>query len=194
MVIRGKRCVHITCTKRPSFNVENNVESSRTAAYCKQHAQDGMVDAINIRCSHRFCTTMASFNIDGFKRPAYCKRHAEEGMVNVVSRRCSHNSGTRAPSWGVPTDFRASLRVRHKGDLQGGQLIHFEAVCQEAFCGKRSRWGIRGKKPTHCQRHGPAKDGLVFSTGTPVIKRVRRSPSHCGLTPPQSELKTECMF
>ena len=145
-------------------------------------------------CSHSSCPTLASFNTDGFKRPAYFKRHAEDGMVNVVSRSCSHNSCTRAPSWGVPTDFRASLRVRHKGDLQGGQLIHFEAVCQEAFCGKRSRWGIRGKKPTHCQRHGPAKDGLVFSTGTPVNKRVRRSPSHCGLTPPQSELKTECMF
>ena len=38
--VSSKRCAHATCTRRPSFNVLG----SKISVYCKQHAQDGMVD------------------------------------------------------------------------------------------------------------------------------------------------------
>ena len=38
--VPARRCSHDSCTKRPSFNVEG----SKTAVYCKQHAEDGMVN------------------------------------------------------------------------------------------------------------------------------------------------------
>ena len=41
------------CLKLPSINVE----SSKTAAYCKQHAEDGMVNVRARRSSHDCCTT-----------------------------------------------------------------------------------------------------------------------------------------
>ena len=43
-----RSCSYATCTKIPSFNVE----ASETPSYCKQHADDDMVDVVRRRCLH----------------------------------------------------------------------------------------------------------------------------------------------
>ncbi|CAM9369099.1 unnamed protein product [Laminaria digitata] len=81
-------CSHGSSRRRPTVNVE----SSKAGAYCKDHAEDGMVDVVNTRCSHDSCTRRSIFNIAGSKTPAYCKQHANEGMLDVFNNRCSYDS------------------------------------------------------------------------------------------------------
>ncbi|CAN0588986.1 unnamed protein product, partial [Laminaria digitata] len=67
-----KFCSHNSCTRQPSFSLVGR----KTAAYCKQHAENGMVDVRNKRCLHDSCTTQPIFNLVGSKTAAYCKQHA----------------------------------------------------------------------------------------------------------------------
>ncbi|CAM9419670.1 unnamed protein product, partial [Laminaria digitata] len=60
----------------------------KSAAYCKKHAEDSMVDVYKKRCLHNTCMRQPSFNVAGSQLPLYCKPHAEEGMVNVKKTRC----------------------------------------------------------------------------------------------------------
>ena len=46
-----RRCSHHACSTIPSFIFE----SSKMAAYCKQHAEDWMANVHNRRCSHESC-------------------------------------------------------------------------------------------------------------------------------------------
>ena len=62
----------------------------KIAAYCRQHAEDGMLDVRSKRCSYKSCTTWPSFNVKGSKTGAYCRQHAEDGMVDVSNKRCSY--------------------------------------------------------------------------------------------------------
>ena len=50
-----KRCVYNGCTKHPSYGVAG----SRKAAYCSQHALDGMIDVVSKKCVHNGCTKHA---------------------------------------------------------------------------------------------------------------------------------------
>ena len=67
MDVRRRRCCYEFCRTDPSFNVEG----SKTTAYCKQHAQDGMVGVSRKRCLHEFCRKRPSFNVEGSKSAAY---------------------------------------------------------------------------------------------------------------------------
>ena len=87
-VARMRRCVHPQCMKFASYNLEG----SKTAVFCKQHSEDGMVNVISLRCSHVSCTRQPSFNAEGSRTAAFCKQHAEDGMVNIRITRCSHDS------------------------------------------------------------------------------------------------------
>ena len=49
-----KRCSHQVCTKIPSFQFDG-----KTTTYCRQHAEDGMVNIRNKRRSHDSCTGQA---------------------------------------------------------------------------------------------------------------------------------------
>ncbi|CAM9987660.1 unnamed protein product, partial [Laminaria digitata] len=42
----SRRCSHDSCPRRPSFNFKG----SKSAMYCKEHAEDGMVDIVTKRC------------------------------------------------------------------------------------------------------------------------------------------------
>ncbi|CAM9576052.1 unnamed protein product, partial [Laminaria digitata] len=84
-----RHCRYHQCEKRANFNVEGG---SKKAVYCKQHADDGMVDVINKRCLHESCTTRPAYNFEGSRTAAYCKQHADNGMVNVRNKRCLHES------------------------------------------------------------------------------------------------------
>ena len=106
------RCSHASCTKRPSFNFEG----STTAAYCRQHAVDGMVDVVSKRCSHDSCTKRPSFNFEGRATAAYCKKHVLDGMVDVVSKRCSYGSCTKRSSFNFAGSKKPAYCEQHATD------------------------------------------------------------------------------
>ncbi|CAN0538552.1 unnamed protein product, partial [Scytosiphon promiscuus] len=64
-------CLHDGCAKNSRFNVQG----IKTGAYCRQHAEDGMVDVMRKRCLHDSCTKASSYNAVGMT-PAYCRDHA----------------------------------------------------------------------------------------------------------------------
>ena len=64
-----RRCLYEQCLMWASYNIE----SSKRPAYCKQHAEDGMVNVCKTLCSHDFCTKIPSFNVKGSKTAIYCK-------------------------------------------------------------------------------------------------------------------------
>ena len=83
--------------KAPTYNFEG----SKPAAYCKQHAENGMVNVRSKRCLHDSCERQSGFNYKGCKTPAYCKQHAEEGMVSVRSQRCLQDSCRRGANFNI---------------------------------------------------------------------------------------------
>lgn len=89
--ILNGRCSIDTRTKVPSFNDLGN----KSAMYCKQHAEDGMVNVWGKRCFHASCTKRPNFNILGCETAVYCKQHADDGMVDVRNQRRSHEPSRR---------------------------------------------------------------------------------------------------
>ena len=67
------------------------MQGSKLTVYAKQHAEDGMVNDRNKRCSHGFCLKRASLKIEGSKTSVYCKQHSVDGMLNDHSRGFSDN-------------------------------------------------------------------------------------------------------
>ena len=64
--VRNKRCSHNGCTGYLTFNLEG----SKTGAFCKQNAEDGMMYIRNKRCSHNSCIKNPNFNVEGSKTAA----------------------------------------------------------------------------------------------------------------------------
>ena len=60
MNVLSARCLHQLCMRQPTFNVDGSTK----AAYCKEHAKDGMVDIYRKRCSTHPCTTTPYFNVE----------------------------------------------------------------------------------------------------------------------------------
>lgn len=190
MDVCSMRCSHHSCTRHPSFTVEGK----KTAAYCKQHAENGMVNLSSKGCRHDSCITKPKFNFEGSKTPACCRKHAEGGMVDIVSRRCSHIACTKHPSWGVASDGVPTTCLRHKNDISGGPVIQFATRCMIVGCRKVSRCGLEGKSPTHCRDHAPLKGGLVCTVGTAQSEKRCRSLSDDAEEGPSFRVKTECRF
>lgn len=151
--IFSKRCSHDSCTKYPSFNIE----SSRTAVYCKQHAKDGMVDVHSKRCLHDSCTKQPTSNVDGGKRSAYCEEHSKDGMVHVRDKRCSHYSCLRRPCYNTEGSKTAMYCKEHAED----SMVDVNSEqCSHDPCTKRSTFNVPGSKTAvYCKRH--AEDGMV---------------------------------
>lgn len=89
MYITGTCGVHVFCTRQSNFSVEG----INTAAYCKQHAADGMVD---VQCRlfahmHPALGNQASMSRAVIQQSCW-KQHNEDNMAHVRSRRCSHDS------------------------------------------------------------------------------------------------------
>ena len=129
-------------------------------AYCKQHAEDGMVDIRSKHCSHPTCMAAPSFNVAACPTPFYCRQHAEDGMVIVRGMCCVHDSCTKHASWGVLDVGMATACSDHKGDIVDGPVINFKAPCKVTACKEVSTWGLSERQPSHCRYHGPLKDGL----------------------------------
>ena len=55
--------------------------------YCRQHAQEGMVDVRSRRCIEPSCLTRAYYGLLTDKTLSFCRQHAREGMVDMTSKR-----------------------------------------------------------------------------------------------------------
>ncbi|CAN0219773.1 unnamed protein product [Laminaria digitata] len=156
--IHNKRCLHSSCAKGSSFNFEG----SKRGAYCKQHAEDGMVDVRSRLCSNESCTTRPSFNIKGSKTGAYCRQHAEDGMVNVNGKRCSHDSCSKEPSFNVK-DRNTSAYCKENAE---DDMVNVRTKrCSHTSCLKRPGWGVlTDGVATSCLRHkGDIVSGPVIN-------------------------------
>ena len=189
VAIFRKYCSHGSCSRFPCYNFEGSKKAH--AVYCKKHAQDGMVDVVHKRCKHDSCTTIPSYNVKGSKTAVYCKQHANTGMVNVYRKRCSHDPCTGPPAWGVLVDDEKAACIR-SDLLIDRPVISFRAPCETAGCNELAKWGLDGKRPTHCPVHGRLKEGLVCILGYGGSKagfRDSYSPVLEGLYP---HVKAEC--
>ncbi|CAM9280185.1 unnamed protein product [Laminaria digitata] len=128
-------CLHDSCQTQSCFNVEG----SKTAAYCKAHAEDGMVNVRSRRCSHVSCQKQPNFNVEGSKTAAYCKTHAMDGMVNIHSRRCSHGSCHKVPTFNVEGSKTAAYCKQHAKD---GMVDVCNRLCSHASCTSVASWGL----------------------------------------------------
>ncbi|CAN0441221.1 unnamed protein product [Laminaria digitata] len=135
----SKRCFNDSCTRHPSFNVEG----SKTSAYCKQHADDGMLNVYNKRCLHDSCTRHQSFNVEGSKTSAYCKQHAADGMVDVRMKRCLHDSCTRHPSFNLEGSKTPAYCKQH---------------AQEGVVNVRTNRSLHDCRATGAERGVPSND------------------------------------
>lgn len=61
-----------------------NVEGIKIPAYCKEHAEKGMVDVRSQRCLHDSCARSANFSFK-CKAGVCCEQHAKKGMMSVHS-------------------------------------------------------------------------------------------------------------
>ena len=155
--VRSRRCLHDSCTKVPSFNYEGSAK----AAYCKQHAEDGMRYIRGKLCSHNSCTRYPVFNFEGSKTAEYCSRHALDTMVDIVSKRCSHDSCTRGACFNVEGSKTGAYCGRH---AETGMVDVRNKRCSHSSCAKRPSWGfVSDGTPTTCSRH---KGDLL---GSPAI-------------------------
>ena len=73
-----RRCSHASCSKASSFSVKG----SKTAAYCRLHAKDGMVNDRRKRCFNDSCIKQPSFNF----AVSYTHLRAHETRGNLVCR------------------------------------------------------------------------------------------------------------
>ena len=83
-----------SCRTQASFNFVGS-----KPAYCKKHAEDGMVNVRNRRCLHDSCSKYPCYNFKGSTPAMYCKSHSQDGMVNILSPRCVHDSCAKKPSF-----------------------------------------------------------------------------------------------
>lgn len=146
-------CAHDSCKTNASFNAKG----SKMAAYCKKHAEDGMVNVHHRRCTHGSCTTQPSFNVAGSTTPLYCKQHAEDNMVDVRSRRCVQATCTKFPSFNVEGSKMATYCSEHAD----ASMVHlFCRRCSHHSCGKVASFNVEGaKRAAYCKLH--AEYGMV---------------------------------
>ena len=85
--VRTKECLYNSCTKLPSFNFKG-----RTPAYCKQHAEDGMVNTRSKRSSKASRTVVGASRREptGGVHTTYVrvKREISDGPMNLRPTRC----------------------------------------------------------------------------------------------------------
>ena len=146
--VNTRHCSHDSCMKKPYFNVEG----SKTAVYCRQHADDGMVDVLSKRCSQDSCTKQPGFNFVGSRTSAFCKQHAEDGMVNVRTRRLSDVSRRTMRVLGVASNVETSAGIMLDTDLLDDSKFRVR---------KRSMCARDGKQPPRSPGHCHLKGGVV---------------------------------
>ena len=117
-----------------------------------QHALDGMVDVINIKCRTGGCSKRPSFGVAGTKTGEYCAQHALDGMVNVKYRNCRAEGCSRKPSFGLSHTKKAGYCVQHAPDRKSlsSSAAERSATPKLASSNRRSEWLGRKRQSTVC--------------------------------------------
>ena len=158
--VRRQRCSHKPCTKHPSFNVE----SSKTRAYCRKHAEDGMV---NVRL----------WRLSNVSRRAVPGRGVPSNFETTARTRLNTDllDGSRI-------NFRKRSRCTHDGKQPPHSLTHGplkRGIVETAGMG-RSNGDFHTS--SSCAVRSEIKDDTVGSVGEPT-----RSMASGVLTPSASE-------
>ena len=160
--IRNKRCLHISCTKRSNFNVKG----SKTAVYCKQHSEEGMVYVYAKRFSSGACTKLPNSNVEGRTTAAHCKNHAEDGMVNVRSSRSFNHDSKIASAQDSPDRIPATACTRGNPEILIRSVDNSESSCDVVVGRKRSRRRVDGIQLPRRRGHSEFKQvGVVQAVG-----------------------------
>ena len=175
------RCSHGSCKRRPI----PNAESSKTAAFCRLQAREGMVDVVNNRCPHDSRTRRPIFNVVGSKSPARCKQHADLGMLDALKSRCPHHSRSVQPCFNV-VGGKMPLHCQQHAEDDGMVNVRSKSCSYDSCTRHPTTFNIVGsKKPAYCKQPGPKTAWWTFAAdGVPVVRAQgsRRSMSPAART------------
>lgn len=73
---------------RPGFNVQG----SKIGVFCRQHADDGMVDVVDRRCANDGCRARPLFNVPGRGMGLHCLKLTDDDTVNISTRYSALNA------------------------------------------------------------------------------------------------------
>lgn len=111
------------CTTHPAYDLPG----TKSARFCKKHAQVGMINVRAILCS---CGKRPSFNLPG-QPPRFCEKCKTEGMINVINPRCEFPGCQLRPSFAHSGEQKARFCIAHKEE---GMENVAEARCAEPNC------------------------------------------------------------
>ena len=171
--VTSKLCSQESCSRRPTYNFTG----LKKAVYCKEHAEEGMVNARRKeRCAHDSCIGRPYYNIEGNKTAVYCKQHAKDGMVDIRNKRCLHGSCFRRPSLNVEGLQTPAYCKEHAGkDMKNVGTRR----CSHGSCMSYAHYNIDGSKtPVWCMQH--AENGMVHVRTRRSIDDRRRTGSARG--------------
>lgn len=158
---RKWRCSDVSCAMRPRFNVEG----SKSGIFCKQHAEDAMVNVVSKRCAHEVCLTWPMVNVKGTETVVFCRRHARDGMVNICADCCVQGSCAKGARLNFVDSMVAFCRRHAEGTC-------FRLTSERDSCATRAAVKIQGgKTPMFCDKH--AEEGMAN------VRMNRCSPGAC---------------
>ena len=183
-----KRCIYATCTKTASCNVEG----SKTALYCRKHAEDSMVIVRGRRSILATCTRTGFFNAEGSNRAPHGQHHADSNMIRIPRKRephdicssCSYDDCTRRPSG-------ATACAYHTRDMTDGDAIKREEQCKVSECHIVPTWSLVTEKPPPCENHGPLDEGFTPAVGHKRRRSVAHRSSYRAVGDPSCFVKAE---
>ena len=101
MVTLGRGlCRHDPCKTKASFNDEG----SKTAAFCKQHAENGMVNVLDRRCAHGSCNRVPRWGVSTDGAATVCDYHKSDilsGYVINFTAQCQVAGCGQLSRWGI---------------------------------------------------------------------------------------------
>ena len=138
------------CGKQPSLGFVQG-EPKR----CKEHATEGMINVIDPKCifvdeNGKKCTTIASFNFPGERRPSHCGKHKAENMEDVVSPTCSYPGCEIRPSYNFPGLPRKTC----KQHAEKGMVHVYDKLCEAEGCKLRACYNYENEtEGIRCSEH-----------------------------------------
>lgn len=163
----NKPCLYYTCGWRPIVNCEG----SKTAVFCRQHAEYDMVDIRCQWCVRGDCTKRPRCNLENMagRTTSYLLR--TEWLTSALAGHPSIDSSTvvgalrRASTDGLPT-----VRVQLKDDIVEYPVasVTVGAVRESVDCLEQWRSGVDWKQPTRCRDHASPENVIDGDTAAPV--------------------------
>ena len=136
-----------SCTTSPSLNFPG----CKTPLFCREHAEDGMVNVTLRYRSHGARAKSPSLKLKGTKRPAVRRQRSERGKANVGCQHCSRDPCPRFA------------------------LFNVEGSTTGLFCNRHAVDGMVKVSRKRCSRALGVVENPDFSSIDGAAKRVRRA-------------------